>query len=60
VEYLFRFVESLEEAGFEDEVDRKFEISRPYDRLILGLNREKTIGELFGEEGSENLMVNEK
>jgi hypothetical protein len=52
VEYLFTFVETLEEGGFDNDHDRKFEIVRPYDRLVLSENRNRTIGEVFGEEGS--------
>lgn len=56
---MFTFVESLEEGGFDVDHDRKFEIVRPYDRLVLSENRARTIGEVFGEEGAENLVVNE-
>ena len=60
VEYLFEYVESLEDCGFEENVYRKFDIIRPYDKLTLADKRTNTLQEAFGETDSENLVVTEQ
>lgn len=52
VEYLFEYVECQEEVGFEEDVERKFDIIRPYDRLTLREKRGMSLKEVFGETDS--------
>lgn len=59
VQYLFDYVDCQEEIGLEQDVDRKFDIIRPYDKLTLSGSKNKTFREVFGETDSESLVVNE-
>ena len=52
VQYLFDYVDSLEEVGFEENVWRKFDVIRPYDKLTLSEVKKQTLGEVFGQTDS--------
>ena len=58
IQYLFDFVECQEDIGLEENVYRKFDIIRPYDKLTLGEVKDKTLKEVFGDTESESLVVN--
>lgn len=59
VQHLFDFVECQDDIGLEQDVHRKFDIIRPYDKLMLGEVKGKSLREVFGETDSESLVVNE-
>lgn len=56
--YLFNYVESLDkDMGFEKDNDRKFDIIRPYDKLNLSSQQDRTLNDIFEGSESENLVV---
>lgn len=59
IQYLFDYVNATSDIGFEEDVYRKFDIIRPYDKLTLSSVKDKTFEEVFGETNSESLVVNE-
>ena len=61
ISYLYDYVESEEtDCGFEDEVQRNFDILRPYDQLNLSEFMNKTLEEVFEGSEMESLIVKEK
>lgn len=51
-------MESLDkDMGFEKDNDRKFDIIRPYDKLNLSSQQDRTLNDVFEGSESENLVV---